>query len=289
MKREASCAFDDLQGRSGMGKHHDIRLGASGWHYHDWVGSFYPEGAAPGSYLVEYAHHYDIVEVDSTARQIPSTELIDEWRMSTPRKFQFVVRAPGVITHEKVLQGSREEFRAFVETVRGLENKLHSVLLQFDTFSKQAFPQHTRFFERLDEFLESASDEVPIAVEIRNRNWLTAEWFELLRRHHAMPVLVDHPWLTPIAELAKKFDLATGSAVFIRLLGDVDAMEKRNCRWDKAIVDRAGDLESLAETATQLVEKSDVIVLADNRYAGHAPSTLAQFATFMGRAESIDD
>ena len=145
-----------------MGKHHDIRLGACGWHYHDWVGSFYPEATQPGSYLVEYAHHHDIVEVDSTARQVPSSETIDEWRMSTPRKFQFVLRAPQIITHEQVLQGSREVFRSFVDAVHGLENKLHSVLLQFDTFSKQAFPQHTRFFERLDEFLDSAAGDVPI-------------------------------------------------------------------------------------------------------------------------------
>ncbi len=272
-----------------MGKHHDIRLGACGWHYHDWVGPFYPEGTQPGSYLVEYAHQHDIVEAESTARQMPTSEQIDEWRMSTPRKFQFVLRAPRIITHEQILQGSREVFRQFVESVHGLENKLHSVLLQFDTFTKQAFPQHTKFFERLDEFLESAAGDVPIAVEIRNRNWLTAEWFELLKRHHTMAVLVDHPWLTPIAELVDKFDVASGNAVFVRLLGDTEAIEKKTTRWDKPIIDRTAALESLSETVTQLIEKTDVIILADNHYAGNAPATLAQLATFMGRAESIDD
>lgn len=272
-----------------MGKHHDVRLGTSGWHFHDWVGHFYSDGIQPGSYLVEYAHHHDIVEADSTARQLPSIETIDEWRMCTPRKFHFVVRVPQIITHEQVLQGSRERFRAFIDTVHALENKLHSVLLQFDTFSKQAFPQHNKFFDRLDEFLESAGDDVPVAVEIRNRNWLTDEWFGLLKRHHAMPVLVDHPWLTPIADLVEKFDVATGNAVFIRLLGDVEAIEKKTRRWDKPIIDRTDSLLALSKTVTQLVEKTDVIVLADNHYAGNAPATLAQLASFMGRAESIDD
>jgi uncharacterized protein YecE (DUF72 family) len=272
-----------------MAKRHEIRLGTCGWSYDDWVGPFYPEGTTSADYLSVYSQHYDIIEVDSTFYRSPSHEQIDRWRVMTPRKFHFTLKVPQLITHEKVLLGCRDDFRAFVEVVRGLENKLFAVLLQFQYFNKQAFPHPQQFFERLEEFLDSAGTGVPIAVEIRNKTWLSPDWFELLRRHQAMAVLVDHPWMPTIPEMVKRFDVVTGKSVYVRLIGDREAIEKQTKSWEKVVVDRTEALKKTAEALQQISARTDVIVFVNNHYAGHAPGTLAQLATFIGHSPSIDD
>lgn len=272
-----------------MARHHKIRIGTSGWHYPDWVGPFYEDGADSTAYLAQYAHHFEIVEVDAAMARSPSEELFDGWRQATPRGFGFVVQAPRSITHERILEGCRDDFRSFVEMAQGLANKLICVLLQFTHFTKQDFPSHKAFFDRLDRFLAAAGSEVPIAVEIRNRNWLNDEWFELLQKHHACTVLVDHPWLPNPAEAAEKWDVHTGPLVCVRLLGDQDAMEKTVKKWNRVTVDRSKDLPKVASLLDSLAETSDVVTLINNPYSGHAPATATEICAVMGRVSPISD
>lgn len=272
-----------------MARHHEIRYGTSGWNFPEWVGPFYPESTPTDALLPAYALHHDLVEVDAIGHSAPSAETIDSWRQMTPRGFQFTLRVPPVITHEKVLLGCREEFRAFAEVAGGLGNKLRCVLLQFDVFTKQAMAQHKTFFERLDTFLDAAGEhEIPIAVEIRNKNWLTAEWFDLLRKHHAAAVLVDHPWMPPIPDVLEKYDALTAGFTYVRLLGDREAIEKQTKRWDRTVVDRSASLARTADALRDLVERVDVLVIASNHFAGHAPATLTEIAALIGREQPIE-
>ncbi|MFO0974027.1 MAG: DUF72 domain-containing protein [Phycisphaerae bacterium] len=273
-----------------MGRRHDLRLGTCGWSYPDWVGPFYAEGTDPGAFLTAYALHFDTVEVDSTFYRMPTAEQIDHWRQMTPRNFQFCLKVPQLITHEKVLQGCRDDFRNFAEAVRGLGNKLRCVLLQFGYFNKQAFAHHKSFFERLDQFLAAAApEELPIAVEIRNKTWLNPQWFELLKKHHASTVLIDHPWMPSIPEVIEKYDVDTGPLAYVRLLGDREAIEKQTQSWGKTVVDRAAPLRDLAASLQELNKHIDVVVFANNHYAGHAPATLTDFSALIGREPSIHE
>jgi uncharacterized protein YecE (DUF72 family) len=266
----------------------DIRMGTTGWAYDDWVGPFYPEGTPQNDFLAVYSQHYDLVEVDSTFYRPPTAETIDRWRRVTPRGFRFALKVSREITHDRVLLGCRDEYRAFTETVKGLGNKLLCVLFQFGYFNKQAFPNHNEFFERLDQFLSAAADpSVPVAVEIRNKTWLRPEWFDLLRRHRAASVLVDHPWMPTIPEVAKRFDICTGPLAYVRLLGDREEIERITTRWDKTVIDKTARLEEIAETIGTLSNKIPVVVLANNHYSGHAPTTLTDLASVIGRLSPI--
>ncbi|MCK6455612.1 MAG: DUF72 domain-containing protein [Phycisphaerae bacterium] len=271
-----------------MSKRREIKLGTSGWSYDDWVGPFYPSGTASSDYLTVYAEHYSIVEVDSTFYRMPTAEMVDRWRTVTPRHFEFTLKVPSVITHEKVLLGCRDEFRAFAEIVKSLGKKLRAVLLQFAYFNKQAFPSSKEFFERLDRFLASVADEeIPIAVEIRNKTWLGKDWFELLRKHHAASVLLDHAWMPSIPEMIERYDVLTGPFVYTRLIGDREGIEKITKKWDRVVVDRSSRLAELAEALRKVAANTEVIVFANNHFAGHAPATLTELASVMGHARSI--
>jgi uncharacterized protein YecE (DUF72 family) len=104
-----------------------------------------------------------------------------------------------------------------------------------------------------------------------------------------MAVLVDHPWMPTIPEMVKRFDVVTGKSVYVRLIGDREAIEKQTKSWEKVVVDRTEALKKTAEALQQISARTDVIVFVNNHYAGHAPGTLAQLATFIGHSPSIDD
>jgi uncharacterized protein YecE (DUF72 family) len=263
-------------GHSGAGITGNVRIGTSGWSYDDWVGPFYPVGTKPGDYLRHYAQHFDIVEVDSTFYRLPSAQMVAGWAARTPEHFGFALKMPRVITHEKVLSDCEADMDELVPTFSLLGPKLRSVLLQFGYFNRAAFAGPRPFFERLGAFCTRYAADLPLACEIRNRNWLTKDYFALLREHHVATALVEHAWLPPIDELIAQHDVATGPHVYVRLIGDREGIEKLTTTWDKVVVDRGQDLQRIAGALRKIARRAELLVFVNNHYAGHGPESCRQ-------------
>jgi uncharacterized protein YecE (DUF72 family) len=75
-------------------------------------------------YLSFYSTRFDSVEVDSTFYAVPTVEAVENWARKTPPSFIFSVKAPQVITHEKVLIDCDWDCEKFVQTVSFLGEKL---------------------------------------------------------------------------------------------------------------------------------------------------------------------
>src|SRR4051812_19602233 len=124
-----------------------ILVGSSGWSYPDWVGPFYPLGMEPADYLEFYADHFPIVEVDSTFYRPPTARMVRGWRDRTPDHFQFALKVPKVITHEKRLSDCQEEVDGFVSSIAPLGEKIFCALLQMGYFNRGAFSSLDAFLE----------------------------------------------------------------------------------------------------------------------------------------------
>jgi uncharacterized protein YecE (DUF72 family) len=161
---------------------HPVRVGTCGWSYQDWSGFFYPKGLPAGEYLSYVADQYSVVEVDSTFYRSPSRKMVEGWRDKTPDSFGFSLKVPQTITHEKVLLKCEQEMDAFLGAARLLGHKLLCCVLQFGYFNKKVFADQDAFLERLDSFLAAWPSDVPVAVEIRNKNWFTSELADCLRK-----------------------------------------------------------------------------------------------------------
>src|SRR5262249_53547612 len=144
-----------------------------------------------GDFLGHYAQHYPVVEVDSTFYRTPSRKMVEGWRDKTPSGFGFSLKVPQVITHEKMLHNCDKEVSEFLDAARLLEDKLLCCCLQFGYLNKKAFANLDAFLEPLNSFLDEWPDDVPVAVEIRNKTWMTAQFADSLRSHHAAWVLSD--------------------------------------------------------------------------------------------------
>jgi uncharacterized protein YecE (DUF72 family) len=96
--------------------------------------------------------------------------------------------------------------------------KLGPVVLQFPFFNKSVFQDRKEFLDRLVPFLTKLPAGYKFALEIRNRNWLDAEFAHLLRDRSIALVLQDRSWCK--------------------------AIEQQTMTWDKTVIDRSGELSS---------------------------------------------
>ena len=101
--------------------------------------------------------------------------IVEGWREKTPANFAFSLKVPQSITHEKLLLDCKAEVDGFVGAARLLGDKLACCLLQFGYFNRKAFASLDTFLERLQPFLDLWPSDVPVALEIRNKAWVTAK------------------------------------------------------------------------------------------------------------------
>lgn len=216
------------------------------------MGSFYPEGTSPAEFLSEYAKHLDTAGVDSTFYRVPSKSIVKNWRDRTPPGFLFAAKVPRIITHDKVMDDCEPDPREFLSTTDLLGDKLGPLLPQFPYFNKQAFARGEDFNARLGPFLKRLPSGYSYALEIRNRNWISAELLALLRQHKIAFALIDQAWMPLINQLTEKYDVVTADFAYIRWLGDRKGIEEQTKRWGKSIVDREREMETWVHAIRQL-------------------------------------
>lgn len=262
-----------------------IRLGTSAFTAAGWPGSFYPESLKPAEYLSYYAEQFDTVEVDSTFYRTPSEATVRGWYAKTPPNFLFAVKVPQEITHEKMLAGCGQVLGKFLGTMALLGEKLGPILFQFPYFNRSKFSTGAEFLKTLAPFLGALPSGFRYAVELRNKSWLDAKLADLLRRHGVCLALIDHPWVPRPTELFRKFDPITADFAYIRFLGDRKGIEEQTKSWDKAIVDRTGELREWVNVVYKFTGRGvPVFAYANNHYAGHGPATVRLFQQLMAQA-----
>ena len=262
---------------------HPVHIGTCGWSYKDWAGHFYPDGLAAGNYLAYYGDHFKVVEVDSTFYRSPSRKTVEGWRDKTPDGFGFSLKVPQAITHEKILEDCEAELRAFLDAARLLGDKLRCCCLQFGYFNKSKFSDLGDFLDRLDPFLDNWPADVPVAVEVRNRAWMTARLADCLRSHNAVWVLPDQAWMPEPLEVVSKLDAVTGPFAYVRLLGDREEVDRRTQALNRIVVDRSEQVRRDAEAIRLLSDRVPVLAFVNNHYAGYAPQTVQELRQALGQ------
>ena len=109
-------------------------------------------------------------------------------------------------------------------------------------FNRNVFPSRALFERLLKPFLNSLSKEFKFALEIRNKNWISWDFLELLREHSLAFALVAQSWMPPIDNLARALDLITSDFAYVRFIGDRKGIEAKTNRWDKLIEDKAPEM-----------------------------------------------
>jgi uncharacterized protein YecE (DUF72 family) len=258
----------------------EIRLGTSAFTAAGWEGAFYPAGMKPADFLSYYATKFDTVEVDSTFYRIPSVATVNGWERKTPTGFSLAAKVPQVITHEKCLKDCDDDLKHFLETMDLMGAKLGPLLFQFGYFNKTVFKSGKEFLARLERFLKKLPKGYRFALEIRNKQWLTAEFFDLLRAHNVAYALTDQSWMPGPGEIFAKFDPITADFTYIRWLGDRKGIERVTKVWNRIVVDRTAEMTSWVDVCKKIQRRGVTIYgYFNNHYAGFGPASVQLFRT----------
>src|SRR3954470_20885439 len=82
----------------------ELRIGASGWVYDHWRGTFYPEGLKAKDRFAYYASRFDTVEINGSFYRLPTEAAVAGWAAAAPPGFLFAWKASRYITHMKRLK-----------------------------------------------------------------------------------------------------------------------------------------------------------------------------------------
>jgi uncharacterized protein YecE (DUF72 family) len=175
-------------------------VGTSGFDYADWVGAFYPPRMEKKEWLAYYARFFPMTEINVTYYSLPARGAVEAWvRKTKARDFEFGVKAPRAVTHERLPAGKVDDALAvwgrFEENVLGPlreAGRLGAVLVQLSPAIGPGNEETlTTFFSRLRD--EGNSDAV--VCEFRQRTWFrpradTERW---MRELDIAFCLVDGP------------------------------------------------------------------------------------------------
>ncbi len=171
-----------------------IFIGTSGFSYAPWRGSFYPEKLPATKMLAYYAERLDAVEINNTFYRMPAPDMLAKWALETPATFQFAIKSPRRITHEKKLADVADSLTRLREAATTLGERLGPVLFQLPPFMKKDLP-------RLQEFVAQLPPGLRAAMEFRHASWFSPDVYEALRaRDVALCLAESEDLATPVEE-----------------------------------------------------------------------------------------
>jgi uncharacterized protein YecE (DUF72 family) len=182
-------------------------IGTSGWNYSDWKSRFYPKNLAQRDWLAYYATQFNSLEVNATFYRSFSDETYINWYNKVPDNFKFVIKAPRLVTHFKLLIDCEATVSKFEESATLLRDKLGLMLLQLS-------PKMPYDTWRLHVSLRQFHYPTKVVVEFRDKKWLNLQTKHVLEQAGSIFCAVD----------SDKFKLnswLTASTAYVRLHGRV--------------------------------------------------------------------
>jgi uncharacterized protein YecE (DUF72 family) len=280
-----------------------IVVGTSSWADPGFVEEWYPPDLPARDRLRWYAERFAAVEVNSTFYAVPSPKTVARWADETPAGFTFDVKLhrllsrhsaglkslpPACREHATTNARGRVELTPkleaaladeVAEAVEPLGGKLATFLLQLSP----AFEPRTNELGELAALVKRLDATAPVAVELRNRFWVTERrredtlrWFE---EHGAAYVCVDAPEGSKAPTLMPNLDAVTRDDVaYLRAHGrnlegytrGRSVAERFAYRYDD------DELRELGERAGRLAEEVPAVRMMFNNNRGADAPTAAQ-------------
>jgi uncharacterized protein YecE (DUF72 family) len=288
-----------------------IVIGTSSWADPGFVEEWYPPGLAARDRLRWYAERFEAVEVNSTFYAVPSPSTVARWAQETPDDFTFDVKLHRLLSrHSADLKSLPPALRddattnargrvrltpeleaaladRIAESVAPLDDKLATFLLQLSP----AFEPRQNELDELAALVARLNRTAPVAVELRNRFWLTdrrredtLRWFE---DHEVAFVCVDMPEGSNAPTLMPNLDAATRRDVaYLRAHGRNLQGYLRGRSVAERFAHRYEDeeLDELGERAGRLAEEVPTVrMMFNNNRGADAPVAAQRMRELLGQ------
>lgn len=284
----------------------DLRLGTSSWSFPGWTGLVYAREASSEALardgLPAYARHplFRTVGVDRTFYGPVPVDTFRGWAEAVPDGFRFLVKAHEALTlprfplHERYGARRGEDNPTFLDPayardmvvapfVEGLGSRAGPLVFQFPPQDVQALGGPGAFADRLHAFLAALPAGPLYAVELRNRELITADIADVLEDVGAIPVLAVWGRLPPLPQQAWRLRARSASALVVRwmLPADLGYEEARElyAPFDRLVNEDPAVREDIAGLVLEaLAEGRPVYVTVNNKAEGSAPVSVERLA-----------
>ncbi|MBB2485467.1 DUF72 domain-containing protein [Mitsuaria sp. WAJ17] len=203
-----------------------VRLGGSTWSYPGWAGLVwdrpYSESQLARRGLQAYSRHplLRCVCVDRSFYRSLSASQYAQLAQQVDEDFRFIVKGPALVCDAQVRDEEgrgrqlnpafldpRLALQEFVQpAMEGLGRRLGALVFQLSPLPPQWLSRMGDCLARLDALLTALPSLQPdspdgqYAIEVRDAQWLSPDFVEILRRHGVRYCLGLHPKLPPIEE-----------------------------------------------------------------------------------------
>jgi uncharacterized protein YecE (DUF72 family) len=265
-------------------------VATGGWSAPEW----YPQGLPPRDRLQSLAERLEAVEVDSSFYALPAARTVERWAKLTPERFSFTAKLHRALSrHAAPLKSLPTDLRDGVAlTDRGrvvLDEDLEAALCartlavfeplyaagRLTCFLLQLTPAFNPGEHRLAELepLVQALAPVPVAIELRHRDWMnrrdaTLGWF---RDVGVAFVSVDAPATKAPTAMPRDDAVTRGDLAYLRAHGrNAEGYVRGRSaaeRFDYAYTD--AELRELAVRARALAEDAESVACVLSN-GGHA-------------------
>lgn len=283
-----------------------VYLGTSSWKYEGWLDSIYSRGRyeTRGRFsrkkfeaecLAEYAETFPAVCGDFSFYQFPAPDYWQRLFSGVPSSLLFGLKVPEMITVKTwpshTRYGTRggldnESFldaalfaRAFAAPLQPHVSQVGVMIFEFGTMSRRQYAGPGLFFRDLDRFLASLPPGFRYAVEVRNKEFLLPEYFELLRARGAAHVFNAWTRMPPIEEQTAIEEAYTADFTVARALLRHGRAYEQAVRqfepYERIQEPNEGAREGLRRLVERaLRQKQLAFLFVNNRLEGNAPGTI---------------
>jgi uncharacterized protein YecE (DUF72 family) len=269
----------------------NIKFGTCSWNYDSWLELVYSEKSPTAAgYLKEYSQKYRTVEVDSWFYKMPARDEIIEYKKNVDNTFSFTCKIPASITLTHLRNSrdpgnhlienptflSKDLFKQFLAIINPLLSQIDGLIFEFEYLNKEKMKSLDKFLNMLDTFCTGIECSVPLAIEVRNQNYLQNEYFQLLKDRNLIHVFSEKEFMPHIYEVYNSFKEHLIDKSIIRLLGGnrTEIEKKTGNKWNQ-LVDIKHDKEKIITMVNELNSANKkIIVNINNHYEGSAPKTI---------------
>jgi len=262
-----------------------VFIGCSGWSYSDsyekggWVKAFYPD--AQTKKLQYYSKFFNTAEMDATFYEkfykFMTKDTFTALTKATPDNFQFSIKVPETVTHDKRLSindGAMALLVEFLDKISPLKisNKLGAVLIQLP-------PSFTvKDFKNTETFLDRLPSGYDYALEFRHPSWNTEGPWDMLKHYNIAAVMTDSPRQDKLQFLSEP--VITANHSFIRWHGRT-VKPRYNYLYSSA------ELKSWVDKVNKISTETAVVRgYFNNHYGARAVVNALEFKEMLGTSLS---
>ena len=296
-----------------------VFVGTSSWKYEGWLGQLY----TPSRYqyrgkvartrferdcLAEYGEVFKTVCLDAAYYDFPRPAFLQKLTSQVPADFQFGFKVTDAVTIKNFPDFPRfgdkagrpnPDFlnadlfaTAFLGPCEAIRGKVGVLMFEFSRFWPSEYEHGRDFVNDLDTFLAKLPKGWPYAIEMRNKHWLQAEYWDCLTRNGVSHVFNSWDAMPPVGEqMAAPGSRTNPSLVAARFLlkpgRKYEAAVKAFQPYDKTqeINEEARQAgAALMLEGIRFEPRRKTYIYVNNRLEGSALATIAAMIEILDRA-----